>query len=44
MCPQAQPFEDADEKCITCLLPNFFNKETKRCESCPSNTIYDLKK
>lgn len=44
LCPQSQPFEDADGKCINCMLPNYFNKVSRRCESCPEATIYDLQK
>lgn len=42
LCPQEQPYEDANGVCIKCLLPKYFNKDTKRCESCPDGQILNV--
>lgn len=42
VCPLAQPYEEDSGKCVSCVLPKFWNKETKSCDSCGKSFYYDV--
>jgi len=40
VCPDSTPYYTGS-KCISCLLPKFFNEDTRQCEECPEGKKYN---
>lgn len=41
VCPSHLPYVNAQNACVSCNAPNYWNAEQKACLSCPANTVYD---
>ena len=41
ICPGDRPFSNG-QICVSCYLPNYWNKDTLSCESCGPNAVFDV--
>lgn len=41
ICPPERAFVTADNKCVACASPNFWDPTKRQCMSCPANSWWD---
>ena len=43
VCPANAQYVTADNRCVSCARPHYWDAASKQCLTCPHNTIYNEK-
>lgn len=43
ICPPERPYVTADNKCVSCQAPGFWDSTDRTCKACPTNSWWDEK-